>query len=739
MIFRKVNFISAAFFTALMCSVSVPSSMAEDCTGILPGADCTLNEDTNASLNIDNGVTLFTSGSINIDHAIDGSAVVGDGNVATSGGGNTVTQSANIGGSVGIEQLSITGDDTWTTSAAINTDNDGSDIDLGAGDGGEVLNFLSGSSFIGEIDGHNGDIVNFGADGAGGDFVTATQIEGVSVVLTSGNLTIGSSAGSGVPLGDVTVNSNTNLTVNANVTTGGALDVDGDVTIRAGRTLSADTYVADADSASYSLGVRRETGTNSTARINVSSGGPVDFSNDTMSVFVDPSSQMLVNGTITNIITGNGGATVLPSFSDNSYLYNFALQQNGDNVDLVVTVNDLDSLASSSSNQAAVQFLLGDLSSSEDQAINQIQSILGNAETRSAFNEALESVLPDLDGGYAAASYAVMDHIQGAIYDRSVSNRFFTKSYATAKSDGQFIFASGDKDLMTGQTHHHNRNEITSSKGSVWTKALYQAGSQASKDVDGFDLNTAGLMVGVDIPDIDNDYMFGGALLIGRSDVKSDNANSSQTDVDSFGVSLYGGRMFAGNTILNGSVSYIRNDNDVTRFNVGTLSGSNATGSFKSEQISLNAGISQHRPLQNGSYFQPHAFVKYDYLSADEYREKGNSDLGLRVRYSSLNNLAAGAGAIYGKVIKHDDMVINPTANLSYEYSAIKDSVESIVELADSEFKVKGHDPSKHMLNAGVNLKVQKMAAMQFDAGYNLGYDGDQDKHSLSMKMVYGF
>ena len=420
-------------------------------------------------------------------------------------------------------------------------------------------------------------------------------------------------------------------------------------------------------------------------------------------------------------------------------MYNFAIQQNGDNVDLVVTVNDLDSLASSSSNQAAVQFLLSDLAASEDRAINQIQSILGNAETRNAFNEVLESVLPDLDGGYAAASYAVMDHIQGAIYDRAVLNSFFKKSFNSVKNDGQFVFASGDKDLMTGETRHHNRNEITSTRGSVWAKALYQSGSQSAQEVDGFDLRTSGFMVGVDIPDINNDYMFGGALLFGQSDVKSDNATSSQTDIDSVGVSLYGGRMLANNTILDASVSYVRNDNDVTRFNVGTLSGSNATGHFKSEQLSMNAGISQHRQLQNGSYIQPRAFVKYDYLSADEYREKGNSDLGLRVRYSSLNTLAAGAGATYGKVIKHNGVVVNPTANISYEYSMIKDGVESLVELAENEFRVKGHDPSKHMLNAGVNLKVQKVAAMQFDAGYNLGYDGDQDNHSLSMKMVYGF
>ncbi|PCJ01336.1 MAG: hypothetical protein COB14_03840 [Alphaproteobacteria bacterium] len=739
MSYQKFSILSGTFLTAMACLAVVPSARAEDCTGVLPGANCTLDENTTAVLTINNGFTLFTSGSINLDHEIDGGAVLGDGSIATSGGGDTIIQNADIGSTLGIEQLSITDDDVWTTSAAINTDNDGSDIDLGAGDGGEVLNFLSGSSFLGEIDGHNGDIVNFGADGAGGNFSTVTQIEGVSVVLTSGSLTIGSSAGSGVPLGALSVNAGADLTINSNVTTSGALDIDGDVYIRAGRVLSADTYVADADSAAYTLGVKRTAGSTSSAQITISSGGPVDFSNDSLTIDIGSLSQALVNETISSVIIGNGGATVIPNFSDNSYMYDFVLQQNGDNVDLIVTVNTIDELASSSSNRAVVRFLFDDLAGSEVAAINQIQSILGNISTREAFNEALESVLPDLDGGFSAASHTMMDQIQGAIYDRTVSSRYFDANRAAVMNNNQLVFVSGKKDMMTGEVHKANYNEIGSLKGALWAKALIQTGAQSADNVDGFDLNAEGLIVGLDIPDIDGDFMFGGALLMARSQVSSDNATASKNDIDSIGASLYGSAELPNRMIFNGALSYIRNDNNVTRFNVGTVNGSNATGDFKSEHLAMNAGLSQYRQLDNNVYFQPHAFISYDYISADEYTEKGSSDLALRVRYGSLNTLTSGVGAILGNIIRYDDVVINPSAHLSYEYSLLKDGIHTNVGLADKEFDVDGHDPSKHMVNAGVNVKVQELAALRLDAGYNVGYDGDQNSHSFSMNVLYDF
>ncbi len=713
---------------------------AEDCTGTLPGADCTLDEDTTAPLEIDNGVTLFVSGSVNLDHDIDGSTLVGDGTISSVGGGNTITQNADIGANIGIDQLNIDGDDIWVTSGAINTNNDGSDIDLGAADGGEEIHFLSGSSFIGEIDGNNGDIVNFGADGNGGDFQTISQIEGVGIVLTSGNLTVNSAIGSGVAIGDLTVNNGTTLTMNSSITSAGALDVDGTVSIASGRTLSADTYVADGDDAEFRIGVSRNAGTMDAGSIVIASGGPVDFSSDAFVIEVDSGSQILQDGSVLTIVSGNGGATALPSFTDTSYVYNFLLQQNGDNIDLVVAVRDIDDLTNSPNNNVIGTIIFEDFADSETGAINMVQSLLGNDANSAAFNERLESLLPVLDGGYAAASQSMVGQMQNAIHGRTVLDRYFQDSRGKHRSGGEVVFASGRKNLRTGETKKHELASVGTYQADIWGQVFYESGNQRDDDVDGYSRGTAGIVIGADMVDLNDDLLLGGAITIGSSTIDSDNSNSAKTDVDSLGFSFYGGKRIMRDALFNAVVSYVYNDNTTTRYNVGGISGNTTRGKFKSEHISLKSAVSRYYALKNNMHVKPRVYAGYDYISADQYTERGVRDLNLDVSYRSLNRLVTGVGADAGWFYElKNGALISPGAHLSYEYALLADRIESDTVIDGEQFVVAGNDASKHTLNAGLNVQVQQNDYLHFDAGYVLGLSEEQDNHALSAKMVYDF
>ncbi|MGH1403968.1 MAG: autotransporter domain-containing protein [Alphaproteobacteria bacterium] len=732
--------LAGTVFTALALQGGVNPAWAEDCTGTLPGADCTLDENTTDELAIDNGVTLFVSGSISLDHDIDGSTLVGDGTISSAGGGNTITQNADIGSNIGIEQLTIDGDDIWVTSGAINTDNDGSDIDLGSGDGGEELHFLSGSSFVGEIDGHSGDIVNFGADGNGGDFQTISQIEGVSVVLTSGNLTFNSAVGSGVAIGDLTVNNGTTLTMNSSVTSTGALDVDGTVSIASGRTLSTDTYVVDGDAAEFRIGVARTSGTMDSGSIVVASGGPVDFSSDTFVIEVDDGSQILQDGTVLTIVSGNGGTTVLPSFTDTSYVYNFLLQQNGDNIDLVVAVRDIDDLTSSPNNNAIGTIIFEDFAESETSAINTVQSLLGNDSSRAAFNERLESLLPVLDGGYASASNAVVGQMQRAVYGRTNLDRHFQGERQKHLSRGEVVFASGKKNLRTGETKKHELASVDAYKADIWGQVFYEKGNQRNDDVDGHSRDTAGIVVGADMLDLDGDLLLGGAITIGSSTIDSDNSNSAKTDVDSLGFSFYGGKRIMRDALFSAVVSYVYNDNTTARYDVGGIAGNTARGKFKSEHISLKSAVSRYYALKNNMHIKPRVYAGYDYLSADQYRERGVSGLNLDVSYGSLNRLVTGVGADAGWFYElKNGALLSPGAHLSYEYAILADRLESDTIIDGEQFVVAGNDASRHTLNAGLNVQLQQNDYLHFDAGYALGLSEQQDNHALSAKMVYDF
>lgn len=741
MLYSKYNFITGTALTTFMClAVSFPIK-AEDCTGVLPGASCVLDEDTTAALGIDNGVTLFINGSVNLGHDIDGSNTIGDGTISSAGGGigDTITQTSDIGSRVGVDQLNIAGDDTWVTSGAINTNNDGSDIDLGAADGGEELQFISGGSFLGEIDGNAADIVNFGADGNGGNFYARTQIEAVSVVITSGSLTTNSSIGSGVGLGALTVNNDANLIMNSNVSILGALDVDGSVYISSGNTLSTDTYVVDGDNANFTLAVGVDAGATSSGTLMVGSGGPVDLSSDTVKFAVDTSSEPLQSGIVNGVVNGNGGATIMPTVVDSSYMYDFSLLQNGDDLDLVIAVRNIQSLTTSPNNNVIAKIMFNDFASSEVTAVNKVQSLLGNDSTSSSFNERLESLLPTMDSGYSVASNIFAREVQLAAQNRTVSSPIFKSARDLRLSGDEIVFLSGNKNLELGQSDSSDARTDENQSNGLWGKVFYDNTSQSKDNVDGSSINATGIIAGADMVDPSGDMMMGAAIVIGRATVNSDNANSTKTDVDSLGFSLYGGRKVMKDTLFNAILTYIHNNNDTIRSNVGGVYGQNANAKFKSEQISIKSGVSRNFVLVNNMYIRPHAFVSYDYISADKYRERG-ADLALDVSYASINSLVAGFGTDIGRFyLLENGVLLYPSAQISYGYTIAGNGLESSTTIADKNFIVAGNNPAKHNLNTGVSVKLQKDDNLQIDAEYVLGLNEYQQNHALSVKATYGF
>ena len=436
------------------CFFNVKTAKAEDCLGTLPTADCTLDEDTNGDLTIDNAITLSIGAPVTIGNNIDGDNNPGDGTISTFGAGTTVTQTGDIGSSVAIDELLINDDNTWTTSGAIITDNSGVDINLGVVDGGETLNFINGGSFVGEIDGNALDVVNFGSDGNGGNYSTAGQIESVTLIITSGSLTTNDAMGTGIALNSLSVADGASLIMNESANIAGALDNDGLINIASNATLSADTYTADADSGTFVINVARNNNTTETGVLNIANGGPLDLSNDTLQIGLSSSSAVLINQTIANIVVGNTAATIAPGqFVDDSFLYDFSLLANGNNFDLVIRVNPLNDVANGFNNQQVAQIVLGNLADIDDGELNRIQSILGGASTESEFNETLESIHPTVDGGQYCPHLSIWRKKMRQLAQHRTKTLFRERNHVrqVRPKKETTTLISGKKNLRTGK------------------------------------------------------------------------------------------------------------------------------------------------------------------------------------------------------------------------------------------------------------------------------------------------
>lgn len=410
---KKLLLVSLVCFLAKVFPVS-----AEDCTSSLPGTDCTIDENTTAPLTIGSGIVLTTGADISINHTINGSVSDGDGTIQTNSGGVTIIQNEAIGDSTAIDSLSIGNGDSWTTYAPILTNNDGADIDLGAGDGGEAIVFNNGSSFIGVIDGNGGDNVSFGGDGMGGIIEAGGAIQSVNVNVISGILNIDDPIGNVTPISGLNIANGATLNSNSNITTSGAFDLDGFVSLDSGNVISADTYVNDADGGLFDMGINRSSGVSSSAVVNIQSGGPVDFSSDSVRFNVELGSETLVTDTLASAFIGNGGVTLAPQIIDNNYLYDFSFIQSGNNLDLSISQLPLDIAAYTNNNLNSANMVLLQMNALPDPNIQAIQNNLMNASSGEHFNGLLSSTQPPSDGSSAVSARLVQDETSRLIHDR---------------------------------------------------------------------------------------------------------------------------------------------------------------------------------------------------------------------------------------------------------------------------------------------------------------------------------
>lgn len=740
--FRR-NFLSGTAVLVLSVPFFYGNASAEDCTGLLPTADCTLDEDTTAPLTIDGGIKLSIGSSVLIGHEIDADDLVGEGEIETFGIGNLIVQTAPIGGATPIGKITIADDNTWTTSSALNTDNSGGDIDLDAGGGGETLNFTAGGSYSGEIDGHFADTVNFGSDGNGGSFTTGGQIETVRVIVTSGSLNVNNALGGGASLAELTIADGASVVAGANITTGGALDLDGSLTVNPGNTVSADTYTTDADSGAFILEVSRTDGVTEAGRFSVSNGGPVDLSNDILEVRVGSSTEGLINETIAGIVGGNTAATVAPGqFIDESFLYNFALQPNGDNFDLLITVNPLEGLSDSRNNLTVARTVLSALAASAVPDLKEVQALLGRASTSSEYNKILESLQPAVDRGFIEASMAMKENLNAPVTRRigTLLEQEFVPP--TTKK-----LVSGSKDLVTGRVLRESSEtgtDFQETKGTVWGSVLGARATQSERDsINAYDMTTSGVAFGADTGEISNDMLLGIAAVIGVSDIDADNANNTRSEIDSYGLSMYAGSVVRGDMLLRGSVSYMHNENKTTRRNVGTIAGISYFSDYSTEHLGLNAALSKKFSYGRSLSVLPEIILSYDFIEVEEYNEAGNSDLGLSVDYESVSKASLGAGLGIDYLLETDAGIdLRPSARIDYRYNVLNDEVRAAASfrVAPGEtFILEGFDPPKNELRIGSKLQARITEDLNFSLGYDFQFREDYHSHAGQADLVYSF
>ncbi len=682
------------------------------------------------------------------------SGTISGGVVLNNGGTNTLKMlsgsiTGGYTGGEGVDTLELNG---GTITGAIN---------LGA----HITNFAVKDRII--VDG------TFATGGA--ITATATDTDNNSVVQGDIDLTVGNSTVSNFTVnntvnlgsGNIAVNSGSTLKIGtANLTSTGALSNSGTIMIAAGQSLTAGTMTAGALGA-LTIGVSPAAGANpASAGKLVLTGSPkteggfntnggVDLDGATIDVNVTGNSGFIPVGTTFTIIDANGALTgALPtSVTSDSILYKFALSSVGSptNKDVLLTVTSSVGSVASNPNNANVANTMLNLGSVNDVSLNQIRQNLLNAPNEAAANNILESALPVVDGGAQQSALNVNNQVQGITegrlqhiregFNNPTSSVIRQNSFAPSLSqaiapdragfsNASYNTVAADSDIRAMLGNNETRLSVADN---VWLQGFGQKATQNTRNfVQGYDATTYGIIMGADTHEIFDSGTVGIAFNYGKAKVESKNANTARSNIDSYGVIVYGTHPVTETVFFDGQVGYNFNKIDSHRDNVGGT-GLTAKADYGGNQYSARGLLGKDYLVGSGFTVTPTVSLAYTRLSVQGFTETGAEGANLKVNGMDYNILDLGLGVRAERLFTTaSGTQLRPSVHAGYRYDVIGDKMQTTSTFTGGgpAFTTTGGEPQRGKFNIGGGIGVGTLNDWQLSAEYDYELQQEYSAHS---------
>lgn len=639
----------------------------------------------------------------------------------TVGSTSTITSADGAGGgATGADvTLDVNGDATF-----------GGAITVTAGGEGDVfMNFAGNTTFtavtIQEVDSQAEGIATITFDGTAAQTVAgtingATAAEGKVVVsnTSSSGVTFSGIIGGSQLMNIVDVASNGVARFSENVSTTN-FDNDGSVYIARNKTLTTTTFTG---AGTYYIEVNDDDGSLTTSDFGkLASSGAIALGAE--SVVFDVTGYVPATTswqTVSTVFNGGAASTVPLNTTDNSIFYEFETVLNTNEIDVRYRLKDGAAITDSTTNtnNDNVITILNSVGATATGNLTTVLDKVFDSATSAIADERAEATLPSVDAGAIDTVVDVAAQSVGVTDLRLASIR------------------SGDE---TGAVAGQLSNGME-----FWVQGFGKLATQDDRgDVDGYEADTYGAVVGIDTADVMDGATLGLAVSYGMTDVESDNANTTETDIDSYQVSLYGEQDLGDAAFVNATLAYGRNSIDQTRHNVGGVSGLNADADYDSSQYVATVGIGRTLALASGMTITPTTGMNFQHVSIDKYTETGAGTANMTVDTDSINILELGVGAeVAFDAIDVDAGTLTPAIDFGYRYDVIGDAVEasSTFTGGGAAFKTTGADPQQGKFNIGASLAYDVDSAMNVKVSYDYEMKGeDYSAHAGFVRAGYKF
>jgi outer membrane autotransporter protein len=607
--------------------------------------------------------------------------------------------------------------------------------------GGSLSSTLTGGSGVDNLTLANGAIGGNTDLGAGANtmLVNGTFTTGGTFAATGGTIALTVASG-----GTLTVeNTITTGAAALNVANGGILNVDGanllnggaftnggTTRIGAGRSLTAASYVA-ASAGTLTIGLTGDGVTNTAGLLQASTGASViNLSNTTLHIDVSGAGAIATGaGAAVAIARGGAGATELAAdeplaITDNSFFYDFSVAPGagGAATDLLLTATaaSIAGVVTDTNNvDVATVLLTGPLATSTDPQINAIQDKLAGDTTQAQFNADLQATEPTVDGGNIIAAVGATDASFDTVGEQLTALRTGDETGMSAGDQ-----AHGLRGWIQGFGQHANQNERGGSPG--------------------YDANTWGGAIGFDSQGALENAVLGVSFGYGRTNADSKNSNSTNTDVDSYQLTLYGEQHVNKGMFVDGMASFGWDRNSETRHDIGGVTGLDAHADFNAWQGAARAEVGDDYNVTGGMTLTPTASVDYLHYDAQTFSETGagGSDL-VGVNFGNVDMLNLGVGVKAAWLFKNSDgSQVKPDVHAGYKYDVLSnDHVDATASFAagGGTFTTNGLNPSNSTFDAGADIIFFSTSNWELKGSYDFTWKQDYTANSGHIRATYKF
>lgn len=648
--------------------------------------------DSSGLVTVDGADSLLQSNSIFINQ-------YGDGELRVTDGGRVITNILTIESDnhVLVDGIGSSLESTGNIHVGLSTDNGSLSVSNGAS--------VSAASFQLRTGSFSPSVINIGAArgetavGAGtltGSIVINNSISGLVLNHTETNYQLSSDilgygrvdllAGTTRYTGDLS-------SYTGNLTTdGGILQIDSSDTLTLGGNYT------QTSAGLLSLGVADDS---TFGRLNVA--GTATFASNA-AIFVDVtdpnyafSTDLLEDVVTAGTLVSDGTFNV----ADNSRLFDFGAVQDGNTIDLTLSLSATNSVLSQMTNPATFGAATTLDNIITDDPFSPIAGALLPLATQQQVAGAVESVLPAMSGAIAQATTDIVDSFGRVVDSRqaAITNNLITNKH-------------------------------------VWFTPF---GSWADQDqrhrVSGYDIDNHGMALGADTALTDS-LTVGMALSYIDSKIDSRAGSGSQNvKVDSYLASLYATKTLDNNTTLKLKAGMGLSDYDSRRV---IFNGDVAEADYDSWHTQLGAELARRFNLSDTTSVSPYLFTDYTYVKVDDYRESGSALFSLSVEDDSADSLLMGLGLRTDHILANN-WSVGLDASVGYDAMADRSDLTAAFAGGGAQFTTRGIKPAKWQYDAGVSARYKLNNGTDISAGYNITTrNGYQDKYAnVSLRVVF--